>query len=388
MSVVLQLSVNINERVLVMKNRILPQAEKRRGFTLVELLVVIAIIGILIALLLPAIQAAREAARRMECKNHLKQVGSAMNNHLSTQGHFPTDGWGWGWIGDPERGTGISQPGGWIFNILPYAEYQQIYKMQYGLTGAARQKAAQLMCETPLPLFNCPTRRPSQVYAVYPGAGWWGQPPKCKDTLTMPLPTKVARSDYAGNGGSTWSSPEGTYDIGFTNGTTKRPGTWHGTGLGATGPGTWTGASASLGPIPQYSNGVIFAASSIKTKEITDGTSNTLLCGEKFLDANHYYTGLDPADNETMYMGDNEDIVRFTANTGPNDTGTSNTTYTPKRDRAGSGVIDIFGSAHANGCNFAFCDGSVETISYDVDPWIFNYLGGRNDKQTISRDTF
>jgi prepilin-type N-terminal cleavage/methylation domain-containing protein/prepilin-type processing-associated H-X9-DG protein len=375
--------MNVNERVLVMKNRLHPQSATRRGFTLVELLVVIAIIGILIALLLPAIQAAREAARQAECKNHLKQIGVAMNSHVSAQGHFPTDGWGWWWIGDPERGAGRSQPGGWIFNVLPYAEYQQIYKMQNGLNGAARQKAAQLMCQTPLPLFNCPTRRPAVVFPVT--WGWNGEPPKCKNTLTMPLPKQVSRSDYAGNGGSVYSDPAGTYDP-------LKTGTYRGTSCSGSyrGPASWSEASC-LGVVPKYSNGVVFAYSTVRPQDITDGTSNTLLGGEKSLSPDYYYTGNSSADNETMFMGDNADIIRFTSFFGPNDT-----TYTglganqnrPRRDRAGVDDWWLFGSAHANGCNMLFCDGAVETISYDVDPWVWNYLGGRNDKKTISRASF
>jgi prepilin-type N-terminal cleavage/methylation domain-containing protein len=106
------------------------------GFTLIELLVVIAIIGILIALLLPAIQKVREAANRMSCQNSLKQIGIGLHNIHNTQDHFPTGGWGWYWVlDDPDHyGVGQKQPGGWIGCLLPYVEQDNVYNIGRGGT--------------------------------------------------------------------------------------------------------------------------------------------------------------------------------------------------------------------------------------------------------------
>ena len=111
------------------------------------------------SLLLPAIQAAREAARRTQCKNNLKQIGLAAQNHLNTQKFFPTGGWGYHWVGDPDHGYGMSQPGGWGFTLLPYIEEKTIYNMGRGLTAAAKMTALGQMMATPAPFFCCPSRR-------------------------------------------------------------------------------------------------------------------------------------------------------------------------------------------------------------------------------------
>src|SRR3954469_6101790 len=172
----------------------------RRAFTLVELLVVIAIIGILVALLLPAVQAAREAARRSQCQNHLKQIGVGFLNHESARKIFPGAGWSPWWVGDPLWGTGKKQPGGWMYQILPYIEEQALFDLpgdgQKAVITPQQRAAAVTMQQTPVSVFNCPSRRPAKAYVCKLDPGIWT--PKNSDAITT-----TARGDYAANAGDT-----------------------------------------------------------------------------------------------------------------------------------------------------------------------------------------
>ena len=171
----------------------------QRGFTLVELLVVITIIGILIALLLPAVQAAREAARRAQCTNNLKQLGLASLNHEQTHGFFPTGGWGLYWTGDPDRGFDKKQPGGWIYNILPWLEQESVRDIAKGQADTQKRQSLVISIGTPLTMLNCPTRgrQGKQLPFISSGSLNAGPLRNCN------TPQVVARSDYAGNSGDT-----------------------------------------------------------------------------------------------------------------------------------------------------------------------------------------
>jgi prepilin-type N-terminal cleavage/methylation domain-containing protein len=305
---------------------------RRRAFTLIELLVVIAIFGVLIGLLLPAVQAIREAAARTQCANNLKQLALACHNHETLYRQLPTGGWGYFWNGDPDRGPGRRQPGGWGFNILPFIEQNNLYNLGAGLPPKQKQAAIAQRISTPLPLFNCPSRRPCQAWP-----NWYKYPNR--DCTTV---TQQGRMDYAANIGDQHT------DEFFA------------------GP-----PSLAQGDDPTYPwpstlglSGVIFQRSEWSLTDITHGTSNTFLIGEKYLNPDAYTTGLDAADNENLYSGFDNDNSRCTDSP-------------PLRDRRGYADTYRFGSAHPAGLNMALCDGSVQFISYTVDPQAFAQAGSR-----------
>ena len=342
-----------------------PSPRKRHAFTLVELLVVIAIIGILVALLLPAVQSAREAARRSQCINHLKQLTLGAINLESTSGKLPASGWFGSWTGDPDRGFGKDQPGGWFFNILPYIEQEQLHDLGTGLTGAARTQAYQQRDETILAVANCPSRRKGGPFLVsewlvpISGDGKGGVV-----SYTMP---RGARCDYAINVGD---------ETGFDG------------NCQSTSPRNYTSTSSAFPPPSSEYTGISYCGTAVKLRQITDGLTNTIALGERWIAPEVYEDqGLWAADDWCQYTGFQDDTVRSTFYDGVNKT------HTPRQDTDNFSDIggsssnklslaiprEVFGSPHAGGCIFSMCDGSVDMVEYDVDPQVFRRLGDRGD---------
>jgi prepilin-type N-terminal cleavage/methylation domain-containing protein/prepilin-type processing-associated H-X9-DG protein len=332
---------------------------RKHAFTLVELLVVIAIIGILVSLLLSAVQAAREAARRMSCQNNLKQLGLATLNFESAQRKFPSGGWGYQWPGFSDIGGRNGQPGSWDFSILPFIEQSAIYELgQYSSAASQRDADLRIRMKSSVPLYNCPSRRGGELFDMNPACSLCGD----QRGLLSPI-DQVARTDYAMNAGDGAPDPS-IPDLGF----------W---------PSDFTGpadlAEANLltntnrwPKVPRDWTGIAWLKQHVTLAAITDGTSNTLLVGEKYICRDHYRSGRDFGDNEMLYGGFNNDNHRST-----------NPVWPYMQDRSTMILSGSFGSAHSGGGNFVLCDGSVQMISYSVDPQLFRYLGNRMDGKTV-----
>jgi prepilin-type N-terminal cleavage/methylation domain-containing protein len=329
------------------------------GFTLVELLVVITIIGILIALLLPAVQAAREAARRMQCSNNLKQLALGCIAHESAQGCLPSAGWGWKWSGDPDRGFAKLQPGSWLFNILPYTEQEPLRNLGAGGSIAGRERTA----ATVVSAFYCPTRRTGLAYpAVTP------------NFFHNIKPTVLGRNDYVGSVGETAFRALG---VGEGPGSTP-----DGDKLSESG---W--AIAYCGLIGN-ATGVILRRGQCHMADITDGTSNTYLIGEKYLDIDQY-ADPDNSDDQGWATGFDTGVIRFSGLLDADGKLMDSSQYCmPRQDQPGVVMHYNFGSAHANGFHMAFCDGTVNAISYSIDLEVHRRLGNRKDGMPVDAKAY
>jgi prepilin-type processing-associated H-X9-DG protein len=307
----------------------------RSAFTLIELLLVLAIIIVLGGLLLPGIQHVREAANRANCLNHLKQIGLAALNHDAACQHFPSGGWGEIWVGEPDRGNGKSQPGGWIYQLLDFFEQESLRRWGAGLSREEQLRINAQLVGLPLSFMNCPSRRnrgvvENKAHGYMNAAG---------------VPPRIARGDYAANCGDLPKDEPWTRPLSLFEGDD---------------PAYWRGPSLS----PKDFHGVTFQRSAIKIADITRGASNTYLAGEKYLNAACYFTLSDEGDDESIMVGMDNAVQRCTA-------------QPPLADRWGYEDLLRFGSAHASGCNFVYCDGHAELVSYTVAEAIHRAAGNR-----------
>jgi hypothetical protein len=251
---------------------------------------------------------------------------------------------------------------------------KQIHSMSKGLAASNKTLALQTMVETPMALFNCATRRPSRVYPWMLGA---------QNAPEFGIPTGAGRGDYAINAGTYFTSDGGTgYDQYYygpgslTEGLDPNYGwpdkSFHGASL----------VAGTLGP--PGADGICYMRSLVTAKEVTDGLSHTYLVCEKYLNPDHYNTGIADDDNESLYTGFDDDNYRAAGWGGPAGPGL----FPPKRDQRGYANDILFGSAHSTVWNASFCDGSVHGISYDIDPTLHSYLANRRDKNGVPSSAY
>jgi prepilin-type N-terminal cleavage/methylation domain-containing protein len=309
----------------------------RVGFTLVELLVVIAIIGVLVALLLPAVQAAREAARRMKCQNNLKQFGLALHNYHDTVGRMPAAYYrAW----PSSNGTTFGTPGwGWGTMILPRLEQQGLYElMNVSMLQLNGNAATKVPAQTPLPMFRCPS-----------------------DTGKK---TNANRFDY---GTSNYVAVFGAlYDQQTINGVT-------------------------VGSIPDTYTGMFGPNSGVRLAEVSDGTSNTLMIAEMCYGPNGTYDNSSPP-AKRVYNGAIWAGVPIENGSGSNVSNMlslcgfsagSNVKFRKINTPDSSNSIS---SAHAGGAQFSVVDGSVRFINQNADGKMVDYAADRADGATATFD--
>jgi hypothetical protein len=276
-------------------------------------------------------------------------------NHEGVAGHYPTGGWGWAWVGDADRGFGRDQPGGWIFNTLPFIEQTALHGLASDgqkdvITSKQKAGALQVIVQ-PLSIIVCPSRRPAGVFPItYNNIA--------VNSAIMPRGSGgVGRSDYAMNTGDAQHNEYFSFPKGLEK---AHLFLWCNTPTGE------RLRSCSQLPAPEQLTGIGFQRSEIGIQHITDGTSHTYLVGEKNMNPLNYETGLSSADNETWCTGYNNDNFRCGFNP-------------PQPDRQGFSYPYRFGSAHAGIWQMAFCDGHVESLSYDIEIEVHRNRANRLD---------
>ncbi len=304
---------------------------RRNGFTLVELLVVIAIIGILVALLLPAVQAARESARRMTCSNNLRQIALALLQYESMYKEFP--------VGGRTDGHMLS----FHALILPYIEQAVIFdQIDFDSVGW-QQRSNHKLALNPIETYFCPS--------LYDGV--LGQRFNGDDKVP-----EVRRSLF-------YSS--------IYRGTEQAFGQhYHGV-MGAKGYNAFTNSDYPIRPDPpncsnrdgSATNGMLYLDEPVSISTVSDGTSHTLIVGEQHFSTIAWIAGVSSSPSTPCDVGCCKNVA-LAINFDP---------YGPWNDRS-------FGSAHPGGAQFALVDGSVHFLSEDID--IVNYLAlaSRNEEET------
>ncbi|MFM9059988.1 MAG: DUF1559 domain-containing protein [Planctomycetaceae bacterium] len=343
------------------------RVSRRGGVTLVELLVVVAIVGALAGLLLPAVQAARESARRTQCGVNLRQIALACLMHENVRGFLPTGGWGGAWVGDPDRGFDARQPGGWAFNILPHVEEAGLHDLGVGMTDAnSKADRVAIRLAAPLAVFACPSRRPATTWPL----------PASKPALALVAvpatvsrrPAAVVRGDYAANMGS------GDMANRYVSGAAPSPASW----------GDAMDDAAWLSGYGPPTDGLVFRRSRIRLREIPDGLSATYLVGEKYVDPAVVATGLSDDDDQCLYSGHDRDVLRTGLEPPSGDrAGFDPTTRTGVTGSTNKFPLPIaFGSAHPDSCGMAMADGSVRAVAYAIDAAAHRAAASRNDGNT------